>query len=299
MTETDRKSETKPESLIKLETQVEADGGQALAAYRDPVGDHWQIFAMLPLELLDPTPFQRDISKTHAERLIKVIKKLDRFIDTVVAVRSEEGRYWTPNGNHRRQALIKLKADYVPVILVPDRQIAYKILALNTEKAHNLKEKSLEVIRMYRLLAEESPRKTEEDLAFEFEEAYFITLGLLYERHPRFAGGVFSPILRRVDQFLSLSLSTGLEQREKRADLVDAANDSLTAAVGRLRKRGINHPYVKNFVVARCNPLSRARKQLPDFDTTFAKLNAKLIDFDAGAVRQEDIARAALYSAPG
>jgi ParB family chromosome partitioning protein len=285
-----------PSSVTQLAAQLESDGGKVVGIYREPVGDHWQIFGILPLEKLEPTPFQRDISRTHAERLQKVIKKLDRFIDPVVAVRSENGVYWTPNGNHRRQALVKLKADSVPIILVPDSQVAYKILALNTEKAHNLKEKSLEVIRMYRTLAEVSPSKTEENFEFEFEEAYYITLGLLYEKHPRFSGSVFAPILRRVDSFLPGKLSKAIEEREKRASLVDRVNDLLTDAVARLKKRGINHPYVKNFVVARCNPLSRARKKLPDFDTTLSKLEASLEKFDVSAIRQEDIARASVMS---
>jgi ParB family chromosome partitioning protein len=285
-----------PADVTRLAAQLESDGGSAIGIYREPVGDHWQIFALIPLSLLDATPFQRDISRTHAERLQKVIKKLDRFIDPVVAVRTEEGRYWTPNGNHRRQALVKLKAEQVPIILVPDPNVAYQILALNTEKAHNLKEKSLEVIRMYRTLAEVSPKKTEEDFAFEFEEAYYITLGIIYERHPRFAGGAFSPILRRVDSFLARSLAAGLPERESRADLIDRANDKLTDAVTRLKKRGINHPYVKNFVLARCNPLSRARKRLPDFDTTLTKLEENLDKFDPDKIRMEDVTRAAVMS---
>lgn len=283
-----------PAEVTRLVTQLETDGGSSIGVYREPVGNHWQIFALIPLSLLDATPFQRDISRTHAERLQKVIKKLDRFIDPVVAVRTDDGRYWTPNGNHRRQALVKLKAEYVPVILVPDTSVAYQILALNTEKAHNLKEKSLEVIRMYRTLAEVSPRKTEENFAFEFEEAYYITLGVVYERHPRFAGSAFSPILRRVDSFLSKPLANGLTERKSRADLVDRANDKLTDAVARLKTRGINHPYVKNFVLARCNPLSRARKRLPGFDEALSKLEENLEKFDPNKIRMEDVARAAV-----
>jgi ParB family chromosome partitioning protein len=286
-----------PARVAELAQRVRDDGGEVVGIYREPVGGHWQIFVTIPLALLDPTPFQRDVSRTHAERLLKVIKKLDRFIDPVVAVRTEEGRYWTPNGNHRRQALVKLKTDTVPAILIPDEKIAFQILALNTEKAHNLKEKSLEVIRMYRALAEKSPSRTEEDFAFEFEEAYYITLGLLYERHPRFAGAVFSPILRRVDAFLSKRLSSGLGERERRAGLVDSANDVLTDAVSRLKKRGINHPYVKNFVIARCNPLSRARKRLPDFDSTMSKLNENLDKFDPASIRYEDVARSSVFAA--
>ena len=111
------------------------------------------------------------------------------------------GLYWTPNGNHRLKVLEKLKAKMVPAILVPEPEVAFQILALNTEKAHNLKEKSLEVIRMYRGLVGDEPSSGEEDYTFQFESPHFVTLGLLYEKNRRFAGGAFAPILRRVDKF--------------------------------------------------------------------------------------------------
>jgi ParB family chromosome partitioning protein len=282
-----------PPEIEELAHRVESDGGQVLALYREPVGNNWQIFAMLPLDLVDATPFQRDLSRPHVERLQKVIKKLGRFLDPVVAVRAAEGRYWIPNGNHRREALLKLKAKQIPVILIPDRELAFQILALNTEKAHNLKDKSLEVIRMYRALAEAQSSKKEEDYAFEFEEAYYITLGILYERHPRFSGGAFSPILRRVDGFLAERFSQALKVRQSRAELVEAANEALSNAVARVRRRGINHPYLKNFLIARSNPLARARKRLPDFEAALSKLKENLESLDPSKIRIEDIARAA------
>src|SRR6266705_1585279 len=139
--------EEPPAEVVTLASRIDQDGGAALTIYREPVGGHWQIFALLPRAKVLPTPYQRDLSKAHAERLLKVVKKIDRFVDPVVAVRAEDG-YWTPNGNHRRHVLEKLKAAFVPAIVIPETQVAFQILALNTEKAHNLKEKSLEVIRM-------------------------------------------------------------------------------------------------------------------------------------------------------
>jgi ParB family transcriptional regulator, chromosome partitioning protein len=286
-----------PAEVERLAAQIAADGGSALAAYREPVGGHWQIFALLPREMVQPTPYQRDLSKAHAERLLKVIKKIDRFVDPVVAVRSGDG-YWTPNGNHRRHVLEKLKADFVPAIVVPEPEVAFQILALNTEKAHNLKEKALEVIRMYRGLLEQEERRHEEAFAFQFEEPYFITLGLLYEKNRRFAGGAFAPILRRVDGFLAKPLKSAYEVREERAAQVADADAHLKKAVDALRRRGINHPFVKNFVLARCNPLSRARKNKPAFETALRRLIDNLEGFDAGKFRQEDIARSAVFAIP-
>ncbi len=284
-----------PRGVTSLAEQVEADGGQVLAVYREPVGEHWQLFALLPLGRLEPTPFQRDRSKPHVERLYNVIKRLDRFIDPLVAVPApgQGGRYWVPNGSHRLAALEKLRAKVAPVILLVEPETVYDILALNTEKAHTLKEKSLEVIRMYRGLREERPREPEESFAFEFEEAHFATLGLLYEAKSRFAGGAFAPILRRVDRFLDLSLAKAYADRERRAALVEAADARLDVLVGKLKRRGVTHPYLKPYLLARTSPLTRARKRLPTFEQTFERLAEALEAFDPASVRVDAIARAA------
>ena len=281
-----------------LAEQIERDGGQVLALYQEPVGEHWQIFALLPRAHVEPSPYQRDLSPTHVKRLTEGVRRLDRFVDPIVVVSPEAGVYWTPNGNHRRAVLDRLKAAYVPAIVVAEPAVVFEVLPLNIERAHNLKEKALEVIRMYRGLAEQQPATTEEAWAFQFESAHFITLGLLYEGNKRFAGGAFAPILRRVDRFLKVTLRRGLEARGERADLVRAADEALGQVVARIRKRGINHPYVKTFVLARTTPLTRARKTLPSFDQTFARLRENLLGFDVSKVRYEDVQRAAVVVPP-
>jgi ParB family transcriptional regulator, chromosome partitioning protein len=281
-----------------LADQVERDGGRVLAIYQEPVGDHWQVFCLLPRESVEASPYQRDVSPTHVKRLQEAVKRLDRFIDPIVVVSPRPGVYWTPNGNHRRTVLDKLKAKMVPAILVAEPEVAFQVLPLNTEKAHNLKEKSLEVIRMYRGALAEQPTSTEEDWAFQFESAHLITLGLLYEQNKRFAGGAFAPILRRVDKFLKVGLRKGLEEREERAALVRAADETLVAAVAKVKKRGINHPYVKNYLLARTTPLTKARKTLPSFEQTFKKLRDNLEAFDVSKVRYDEIQRSAIMMAP-
>ncbi|HET7875302.1 MAG TPA: chromosome partitioning protein ParB [Methylomirabilota bacterium] len=285
-------------AALQLAEQVEKDDGHVLALYQEPVGEHWQIFGLLPMSKVEPTPYQRDLSPTHVKRLQEVVKKIDRFVDPIVIMSPKPGLYWTPNGNHRRAVLEKLKSRLIPAILVPEHEVAFLILALNTEKAHNLKEKSLEVIRMYRGLIKEEPDSGEEDYAFQFESAHFITLGLLYEENKRFAGGAFAPILRRVDKFLKGHFPKTYREREERAELVRAADEALGEVVAKLKKRGIRHPYVKSFVLARTTPLTRQRKTLPSFEQTFKRLADNLEAFDVGKVKYEDIQRAAVVVPP-
>ena len=281
-----------------LAEQVERDGGRVLAVYQEPVGDHWQVFCLLPRGKVEASPYQRDVSPTHVKRLQEAVKRIDRFVDPILVVSPRPGVYWTPNGNHRRTVLDKLKAEMVPAILVAEPEVAFQVLPLNTEKAHNLKEKSLEVVRMYRGALEQQPTSSEEDWAFQFESAHLITLGLLYEQNKRFAGGAFAPILRRVDKFLKIGLRKGLEEREERAALVRAADETLASVVAKVKKRGINHPYVKNYLLARTTTLTKARKTLPSFETTFKKLRDNLEEFDVSKVRYDEIQRSAIMLAP-
>jgi ParB family chromosome partitioning protein len=287
-----------PKAVSALLARVEEDGGHVLAVYREPLGGHWQAFCGLPLDKVMATPYQRDLSPTHAKRLQEMVRKVGRFIDPIVVVSPRPGVYWTPNGHHRRTVLEKLKAEWVPAILIPEAEVAYQILALNTEKAHNLKEKSLEVIRMYRGLAKEDPKSGEDDYAFQFEAPHLITLGLLYEENRRFAGGAFAPILKRVDKFLKGKLGETLETRVERADKVRAVDEALAKVVAALKKRGIKHPFVKNYVLARTTPLTRQRKTLPSFDQTFTKLLSALEGFDTTKVRYEDVQRSSVFAAP-
>src|SRR5262245_22649807 len=206
-----------PAEVNALRESIEADGGKVLTSYREPFGGQWLVMAALPIEKVEPTPYQRNLSDAHARKLESVIARLGRFLDPIVVVRKEskdsETRYWTPNGNHRLSAMRTLGARSIVGIVVPEAAAAYQILALNTEKAHNLRERALEVIKMYQELAL-LDEATEETYALEFEEGALITLGLCYLERPRFSGGAYHPILRRADAFLNKPLQAALRIRQ-------------------------------------------------------------------------------------
>ena len=187
----------RPRSKI-FKRAIDKDGGKVLANYREPFGGQWLVLAALPIDQVEPTPYQRNLSDTHVRKLEGVIAKLGRFLDPIIVVRKESKdsntRYWTPNGNHRLSAMKTLGAKCIVGIVVPETSAAYQILALNTEKAHNLRERALEVIKMYQELATLDDA-TEETYALEFEEAALITLGLCYLENGRFSGGAYHPIL--------------------------------------------------------------------------------------------------------
>jgi ParB family chromosome partitioning protein len=276
-----------------LADQVERDGGTVLAVYREPVGDHWQIFALLPMDKVEPTPYQRDLSPTHVKRLQEVVKKIDRFVDPVVIMSPRPGVYWTPNGNHRRAVLAKLKVKTIPAILVPEHEVAFQILALNTEKAHNLKEKSLEVIRIYRGLLDEDKSRPEKQFAFYLEEASFVTLGLCYEANPRFSGGAYNSIVRRLSAFSDEPLSRSVKVREKTAEQLMDLDGKVAEVVAKLKAKGFVSPYLKAFVVARINPLRWIQGEPPPLEEVLKTMRERAAKFNVDKIKQEDLASAA------
>ncbi len=286
-----------PAAVVELARQIESDGGAALCAFQEPIGHKWHIFALLPAPLVKPTPFQRDLSPAHAKRMTEVMKKLGRYTEPIVAVRTESGEYWTPNGNHRRAAAVKLAAETIPAIVIPDPDVAFQILALNTEKVHNLRDKALEVIRMYRGRLAANPRAAEKTFAFEFERPHFATLGLIYEKRPRFSGAVYSPLLSRVDKFLNEPLADAFGEREQRAAQVERADELLNDLIARAKKRGLTHPYLKNYVVARCNPLTRARKNVPSCKAALESMCRALEQFDLSKIHFGEVRTAAAIAA--
>jgi ParB family chromosome partitioning protein len=278
-------------AAARLAAEIERDGGALIGTYRDPLGGNAQVLAALPIEKVEPTPFQRDLSESHVKRLTAVLEALDRFLDPIIAVRTPEGRYWTPNGSHRLASMRALGARSIVALVLPEPEVAYKILALNTEKAHNLREKSLEVVRMARDLAPRDDR-TEQDYALEFEEASYLTLGVCYEQNGRFAGGAYHPLLKRIDSFLARPLSRALEVRKVRADAVLELDAAVVAAMAALKERGFESPYLRPFVVARINPIRFHKGAKPEFDETIEKMLASARKFKAEGVKPEQLARA-------
>ena len=120
--------------VAELAAQVEKQGGAIVGAYRDPFAGQTLVPASLPIKKVVATPFQRDLSKTHATRLADAIGAAGLFLDPVIAVPSRDG-FWSPNGRHRLEAARRLGMRTVTALLVPDDKLAFRILALNTEKA--------------------------------------------------------------------------------------------------------------------------------------------------------------------
>jgi ParB family transcriptional regulator, chromosome partitioning protein len=225
--------------------------------------------------------------------LAGVLEKVGVFLDPIIAVRQTDGVYWTPNGRHRLEAMKRLGGRSVVALVLPDEHIAYQILALNTEKSHNLQEKSLEVVRMAQALADAGTDRTERDFAFEFEEPALVTLGICYASHPRFAGSQYHGILRATSDFLDRPLYEALELRRAHARRLVELDERVSEIVSALKERGFVSPYLKAFVVARCNPLRFRRGATLGFDEVMDRMLEAVATFDVDHVRPDQIARSA------
>jgi len=271
-------------------------GGVVLGAYHEPFAGHPLLLATLPREAVEPTPFQRDLSPTHAKRLSAKIEETGSFLDPIIVVRGSQGGFWTPNGRHRLAAAKVLGLRQITALVSPDANLAFRILALNTEKAHNLRDRSLEAIRMAQALAKREPRATETDYTAQLEAPELLTLGLVYEKEGRFAGGAYASCLRKVDRFATKPLAKSLSDRAGFAARLLEIDARVKKIVADLQAKGFKSPYLRTYVVARINPVRfhKAKKgdTRPPMELAAAltRMAAAARKFDVTSVRERDLA---------
>src|SRR5215469_13956729 len=282
--------------VADLSALIVQAGGAPIGAYREPLGGRAILIASLPLAAVQPTPFQRDLSPTHVKRLAGKIDETGAFLDPLIVVRGEEGRLWTPNGRHRLAAAKVLGLKQITALISPDEALAYRILALNTEKAHNLKDRSLEVVRMARSLARQRGRERESGFAAEFEAPELLTLGIVYEQSPRFAGGAYSALLKKVDRFSERTLTASLAQRADFAARLVEIDARVKKIISGLQARGFKSPYLRNYVVARINPVRFHKAKKGDtappmpLAQALTRMAAAARDFKLESVTNSDLA---------
>jgi ParB family transcriptional regulator, chromosome partitioning protein len=273
--------------------RIADSGGIVVGSYREPLGGNPLLLAALPIDTVEPTPFQRDLSDAHHKKLSEVINRIGLFLDPLIAIVAPKEGFWTPNGRHRLEAMRRLGARTIIALVVPKREVAWQILALNTEKAHNLRERSLEAIRIYRGLIEEDDSRSEKSFEFYLEEAALVTLGICYERNGKFAGGAYNSILRRLLEFSDKSLKVAIQTHEERADKLFDLDAKVTAAVAKLKEKGLVSPYLRNFVIARINPLRWMQGDLPSFDSVLKTMSERAGKFNTDKIQQSDLANMA------
>jgi ParB family chromosome partitioning protein len=279
-----------PEDAQEARDRIEREGGFVVGAYNEPLGKNALLLAVLPIERIEPTPFQRDLSQMHHRKLADVLHRTGMFLDPVIAVTAPKEGFWTPNGRHRLEAMRRLGARSITALVVPKREIAWQILALNTEKAHNLRERSLEVIRIYRGLMDEDAKRPESGFAFYLEEAAFVTLGVCYERNGKFAGGAYGSIVKRLTKFSDEPLSKAIKEHERHAGMLMELDERVAEVIAKLKARGFVSPYLRAFVVGRINPLRWIQGEPPPLEDVLKTMRERAAKFNTERIKQEDLA---------
>jgi ParB family chromosome partitioning protein len=77
----------------------------------------------------------------------------------------------------------------------------------------------------------------------------------VYEKSSRFAGGAYSSFLKKVDRFSERTLAVSLRERENYASRLLQIDAQAKKVIEMLQKRGFKSPYLRNYVVARINPV--------------------------------------------
>ena len=273
--------------------RVTADRGTVLAAFREPVGGHWHLFCLLPLEKVAPTPYQRDLSPTHVKRLHDAVKKIDRFVDPIVVRLPEPGVYWTPNGHHRLEALQKLKAELDA--RHPDPRGRGGLPDPRPQHGEGPQPQG-EVAgghpHVPRPARRASRRRARRTTPSSSRPPHLVTLGLLYEQNKRFAGGAFAPHPPARGRVPARHFrAKTLPQREARAETV--ARRRRRARGGRWTSSKARHPPpVREELRARPHHAPVAGAQdVPSFDQALDKLLANIEGLDVAKVRYDDVQR--------
>jgi len=140
---------------------------------------------------------------------------------------------------------------------------------------------------------EEDASRPEQQFVFYLDEPALVTLGVCYERVPRFGGGVYHSILRRLETFTDDPLRTAIRDHEKRATMVLDLEERVAGAVKKLKERGLVSPYLRSFVVARINPLRWIKGEPPPLEEVFKTMRERAAKFNVEKVKPQDLAGAA------
>jgi ParB family transcriptional regulator, chromosome partitioning protein len=118
----------------------------------------------------------------------------------------------------------------------------------------------------------------------------------VYEKNPRFAGGAYSSLLKKVDRFSERTLAASLRQREDYAARLIEIDARVKVVIAGLTARGFKSPYLRNYVVARINPVRFHKAKKGDsgpampIAQALTRMAAAARNFNLGSVSSSDLA---------
>ncbi len=251
--------------------------------YQEPIKGYEFEFKMVPTNDIYIPPFQRDPSEGLIKKLVMSMEKMG-FIHPIV-VYEDEGKTFVIDGQHRLLAAKELGVDKIPVIYIP-KELVYNLMEFNTEKPPNVKEKSAQVYRLYRKFVEDKPDMEEAELSFYVDEPQYITFGFIIEEiNKRFPASFFNNFIKKVDEFLNMSLSEAQEERRKRAKALYELYEKVNEVYNRL---GYTNALLKQEILRKAVQKAygkNVRKIEDDYYTAIEKVKEAL-----DSLSEEDLA---------
>jgi len=250
---------------------------EIVARINEPLHGYAQEIALIPVSRLKVIEVQRKPSAPHVKRLKSSIKKIGFTIPLIVVRRGEDNIII--DGQHRFLAAKELGIKELPAIIIPEKY-AHNLMELNVEKQMSLRERAYVALNVYRMYLNENPSMKEDDgrIMDSIEYAYYVTLGVAYEKKPRVSGSPYEPLLKKVDGFLSKLLKDAFVERERRAGIIIETDDLTRDVVKKVKELGVEHEFLYNEVVSFCNPMKRKKKVSQSFDNIFSALQKNLKD---------------------
>ncbi|MGC8981584.1 MAG: ParB/RepB/Spo0J family partition protein [Minisyncoccia bacterium] len=241
--------------------------------FKDPYNRNDLELVIVPVSNLEVISHQRKPSNYHVKHLISSIERVGFIVPLIVVKKEdEEDKYVVIDGQHRLLAARELGIKELPVIIVPQK-LAKLMMNFNIEKELNIREKSYVAIAVYREYLETKPDIIESDpeISDSIEQAYYVTLGIGYEKNEKLSGSSFESILKKSDFFLDLKITEAYEVRQKRSEKILVANDLVREIAQKIKDLGKWHPYIYQQIVSWANPYKR--KRLPtEFDELFDEI---------------------------
>ncbi len=250
---------------------------EIVARINEPLHGYAQEIALIPVSRLKVIEVQRKPSAPHVKRLKSSIKKIGFTIPLIVVRKGEDNIII--DGQHRFLAAKELGIKELPAIIIPEKY-AHNLMELNVEKQMSLRERAYVALNVYRMYLNENPSMKEDDgrIMDSIEYAYYVTLGVAYEKKPRVSGSPYEPLLKKVDGFLSKLLKDAFVERERRAGIIIETDDLTRDVVKKVKELGVEHEFLYNEVVSFCNPMKRKKKVSQSFDNIFSALQKNLKD---------------------
>jgi ParB family chromosome partitioning protein len=242
--------------------------------FKDPRHQQDLIFKVVPIDSLEVVEHQRKPSNYHVTHLISSIERVGFIVPLVVT--EKDGKYVILDGQHRFLAAQKLELKELPVIIVPQK-LANLMMNFNIEKELNIREKSYVALNIYRQYLKQNHQllETEPVLTDSIEQAYYVTLGIGYEKEERLRGGMLESIMKKCDFFLEMPIEEALKERERRSERVLKVNSLITEIAQKLKEMEKWHPFVYQQILSFANPYKRKREPV-EFDEMFDNLMENL-----------------------